>query len=77
MPTQDEIAAMIAGVQTLLGLKEQRLAALPAKKMLAVFRRDTARQVAVLTERNRLTAEIAVLKKSIASKEPFTLHALR
>jgi hypothetical protein len=77
MPTQDESAAIRAGVQTLLGLKEQRLAALPAKTMLAVFRRDTARQVAVLTERNRLTAEIAVLTKSLASKARFPLHALR
>jgi hypothetical protein len=77
MSTQDEIAAIIAGVQTLLRSKEQRLAALPAKKMLAVFRRDIARQVAVLTARNRLTAEIAVLRKSIASKAGCLLHALR
>jgi hypothetical protein len=36
--------------------------------MLALFRRHTARQVAVITERNRLTAEIAVLKKSLLAK---------
>ncbi len=77
MPPQDEIAAIRASVQTLLGVKEQRLAALPVKTMLAVFRRDTACQVAVLTARNRLTAEIAVLKKSLARKERFPLHALR